>query len=481
MSRNFELKAVISAVDKLSPVLKRVRIASRATHKALRDIGGASRQLTGTIGGILRPLGGVVGALGVGGLGGTAAYVVKTSAQFEKFQTILETVEGSADKARQSMQWVQDFATKTPYELDQVTDAFVKLKGYGIDPQAGALKSAGDAAAALGKPLEEAVEALADAMTGQNERLKGFQIEASKAGNRITYTWLENGKTMAATANASSKAQIQAVLQGIWNRRYAGAMDKLSGTWDGMWSNVKDSVARFALAIGDAGLFPFLKDQMRGVLDTLNRMSADGSLQALALTISTELVAAFRELKSWVMSVNWGEVWADIKGIASGVKSVVESIGGLKGIAIGFGALLSVQILAPLVAIGGAVVRLGTALTAAGGGAGMLAARLKVLGGVGVAGAAGWGIGTWLNDNAINPAVQKLTDGKSRSLGSWIYDVTHRDELRQLNAPTPIKGSIDININGAPPGTRVSVGRTNQAGVSLNPDVGYDMLGGVMP
>lgn len=73
---------------------------------------------------------------------------VDTASQFEKFSAILETVEGSSKKAKGSMGWVSDFAAKTPYELDQVMDAYVKLKSYGMDPMNGLLKSLGDTSSA---------------------------------------------------------------------------------------------------------------------------------------------------------------------------------------------------------------------------------------------------------------------------------------------------------------------------------------------
>ncbi|WP_415257668.1 tape measure protein [Thauera phenylacetica] len=513
MARSFELKAIISAVDKLSPTLKSIQRATRATRKSIMDIGGASRQLTGTIGGIVAPLGGVLGALGIGGIGGVAAGVVTTSAEFEKFRTILETIEGSAEKARSSMGWVSDFAAKTPYELNQVTEAFVKLKSYGIDPQAGALAAAGDAAAAMGKPLEQAVEALADAMTGENERLKEFGIKASKAGGMITYTWTQNGKKMAAKAKESSSAQIQAVIQGIWNSRYGGAMDKLSGTWDGMWSNIKDSVARFALQIGDAGLFPFLKGELQGVLDTLNRMAADGSLQKMATMISDELVAAFKELKAWAMSVDWKSVWQDVKDVVSGFRDVIAAIGGIKGVVIGFAVLLGAQVLAPIVLMTSAIGKLGIAygtlalqalapvvplgtLTAAMSTATTAAlALLAPLAKVAAAGAVGYGIGTLLNDNVINPVVQKLTGDKNASLGTWLYDKIHGDEGAMQAQVTPraparnlaaagtqrLNGEIAVRFDNAPPGMRVLQGRTNQSGVSFNPDVGYSTVAMGLP
>ena len=99
---------------------------------------------------------------------------------------------------------------------------------------------------------------------------------------------------MVATAKKNSRDQIQSVIQGIWNSRYGGAMDKLSSTWDGMWSNLQDTLTKFYKMIGDAGIFNELKGELAGVLSTLDQMAADGSLQAFAQTISDELVSAFR-------------------------------------------------------------------------------------------------------------------------------------------------------------------------------------------
>lgn len=513
MARSFELKAIISAVDKLSPTLKSIQRATRATRKSIMDIGGASRQLTGTIGGIIAPLGGMMGALGLGGIGAAVTGVVRTSAEFEKFQTILETVEGSAEKARSSMQWVSDFAAKTPYELRDVTDAFVKLKAYGLDPQAGALRAAGDAAAAMGKPLEQAVEALADATTGEMERMKELGFVFEKTGDYIVYRWEENGKKMATRARKDSRAQIQAMITGLWNKRYGGAADKLSATWDGIMSNVKDAVSRFALAIGDAGLFPFLKQQMQGVLDTLTRMAADGSLQKMATMISDELVGAFKELKAWAMSVDWKSVWQDVKDVVSGFRDVIAAIGGIKGVVIGFAVLLGAQVLAPIVLMTSAIGKLGIAygtlalqalapvvplgtLTAAMSTATTAAlALLAPLAKVAAAGAVGYGIGTLLNDNVINPAVQKLTGDKNASLGTWLYDKIHGDEgampaqapprapARNLAAAgvQRLNGEMTVRFDNAPPGMRVLQGRTNQSGVSFNPDVGYSTVAMGLP
>lgn len=227
--------------------------------------------------------------------------VVDTAAEFERYRTVLETIEGSSEKARQSMTWVSEFAAKTPYELNEVNEAFVKLKSYGLDPiKDGLLTTLGDTSAGMGKPLMQTVEAIADAMTGQNERLKEFGIkaEAIKGTNRIIYEYTDkHGRQMRAMADKNNREQIRATLQTIWNEKYGGAMDKLSNTWGGMMSNLSDNWERFKLMIADSGVFSYLQDKLRGLLEKIDAMAQDGSLQKLAETIGKNLVTAFE--KAW--------------------------------------------------------------------------------------------------------------------------------------------------------------------------------------
>lgn len=351
MADNFQLKAIISAVDKVSPALKGINRAIRGTRKGLRDISFAGGQLLSKVG--------VSAAAMTGGIFFAVKKIVAVSAEFEKYRTILETIEGSSAKARSSMDWVQDFATRTPFELAEVTDAFVKLKAYGIEPQAGALVASGNAAAAMGKSVMQAVEAIADAMTGENERLKEFGIKASKSGDQIVYTWTENGKTMAAKARASSKEQIEAVITGIWNRRYGGAMDKLSGTWTGIWSNLMDQVTKFQKTIGDAGIFESLKGEMQGILKLIEQWEADGTLKKVAKEISDGLVETLREVVTWAKQVDWRGFMADLRGLVSGIRDLVVMAGGLKNVLIGLGVLVLAGPLVALLSLGGAVARLG--------------------------------------------------------------------------------------------------------------------------
>lgn len=230
--------------------------------------------------------------LGLGTAGGALFYktFVKTAAQFEDFETVLVQLEGSSAKAKQSMQWISDFATRTPFELDTVTDSFVKLRSYGLNPmQNGLLETLGDTAASMNKPITQAVEAIADAVTGENERLKEFGIKARTVGNQIVYEYSKDGQTMRKAADKSNRAAIQSTLQAIWNEKYAGAMKKRSKTFNGMLSNVSDQWVRFRNLVMSSGLFDKLKDKLEAFLNKINAMAADGSLQKWAQTTGEKL------------------------------------------------------------------------------------------------------------------------------------------------------------------------------------------------
>ncbi|WP_249963565.1 tape measure protein [Histophilus somni] len=237
---------------------------------------------------------------------------VDTASTFEGFRATLETIEGSSEKANKSLDWVSEFAAKTPYELDNVMSSFVKLKSYGLDPTNGLLKTLGDTASAMGKELDQAVEAIADAVTGQNERLKEFGITSETKGNKITYTYVHDGKQMKKSVNKNDKKKIEQTLSSIFNQKYAGSMEKQSKTFSGMVSNLMDTWTRFQTMVMSSGAFDAIKNKLSGVLDTLDKMSQNGELQSWAEDVGKSLLDLFES------------AWEVGKGIFSAIKSVAE-------------------------------------------------------------------------------------------------------------------------------------------------------------
>jgi len=205
-----------------------------------------------------------------------AVSFVSVSAKFEQFETTLESITGSSEKAKESMSWITDFTSQTPYELGQVTEAFVKMKAYGIDPTTGTLKTLGDTASAMGKPIQQAVEAMADALVGENERLKEFGIKAKRQGEEIAYAWTDSSGASREIVIDNNKAIIESTLNAIFNEKYVGAMDAQSKTWNGIISNMKDEWTLFQQAVMDEGLFTYLKAMALTVKEMLGDMFGKG-------------------------------------------------------------------------------------------------------------------------------------------------------------------------------------------------------------
>ncbi len=210
-----------------------------------RDLGRLSRQ-TSTVSSMFLNMRNVVAGIALGAL---SRSIVSTNAEFQKLTASLETVTGSSAGAQAALDWINDFATQTPYQLNEVVGAFIKLKALGLDPSEAALRSYGNTASAMGKSLDQFIEAVADAATGEFERLKEFGIKASQQGNEVVFTFQGVKTTVAKDASAISD-----YLRKIGDVNFAGAMEKQMSTLGGAFSNLQDNVDRFYRAIGEAGL-----------------------------------------------------------------------------------------------------------------------------------------------------------------------------------------------------------------------------------
>lgn len=372
---------------------------------------------------------GVVAA-GVGGYF-FKTQLLDTAAEFENYEAVLKVVEGSSEKARKSLNWVSDMAAKTPYELAEVTEAFVKLRSYGLDPTNGLLKTLGDTSSAMNKDLLQAVEAMADAVTGENERLKEFGIRASKSKGKITYEYTDkagNQKTLSA-ADDDRKA-IESTLRTIWNEKFAGAMRERSRTWSGMVSNMSDQWTRFSNMIMGAGLFDWMKSKLSGLLSKIDAMAADGSLQKLAADWGTKLTLFATG------------VWNASEAIISATSKLADMAGGGENLIM---ILAGIQ-LAPLIA---SVVSLGVAL----GPVGWTLAGIAAL----VTGIT-YAFKNW----------DKISDWFGEKFGPD-DDFTSSSDARRRSRKPAVSSRKPITAASAQGNTRVDVG-----GITINPAPGMD-------
>lgn len=166
------------------------------------------------------------------------ANVYSTRKEFAKYEAVLRNTLQSQEKAAAAMKMLQQLAADTPGSLQEWTEAYIKLVNRGIKPTTAELTNIGDLAASQGKSVDQLIEAILDAMTGENERLKEFGIKASKNGNTVKYTF--RGVT---TEVQNTEEAIKSYLLSL------GKLDGISGSMatqmkelEGMESNFKDTL-----------------------------------------------------------------------------------------------------------------------------------------------------------------------------------------------------------------------------------------------
>lgn len=272
--------------------------------EAVREAEAGTNRLKNSTSGVSSAFGGLKGAIAAIGLATVATDIVKTATEFERLRSVLATLEGSEGGGNARFEELKKFATTTPFELNEVVQSFSRLKSQGLDPSNQALMAYGNTAAAMGKTLDQMVEAVSDAAMGEFERLKEFGIKAVDAGDSVVF----NFKGQATTVKKNSE-DIQNYLKNIGNEDFAGAMERQMNTLGGMFSNLSDAAANFADGIGRGGLGQALKDVMG---DINNAAGASGG---------------FAEILGGVLGTIIKEVWELIKTLGEVVSDVFSTIG----------------------------------------------------------------------------------------------------------------------------------------------------------
>lgn len=242
--------AAATATGKLS-------VAQATATKTARGLSGATKGLLAT----LAPL--------IALLGGLAAFgkILDTTVDLQNYQAQLKTATGSIEGASVAFEALEDFASQTPYALEQSLEAFTKLTNLGLTPSERALMSYGNTASAMGKDLTQLIEAVADATTGEFERLKEFGIKAKSEGDNVSFTFQGVTKTIGKNA-----AEIEGYLMAIGENEFAGAMAERMNTVGGQMSNLGDLWNQLFRTISEQGVGNLIGAGLQVGIDVLTEM-----------------------------------------------------------------------------------------------------------------------------------------------------------------------------------------------------------------
>lgn len=256
---------------------------------------------------------------------------IDASAQFETFRVQFETLLGSASAAQERIQELAKFGQKTPFELDEIVSADRLLQTFGgtILATGENLRRVGDSAAAVnanfqevafwtgrlyaaiqsGRPFGEAAARLSElGILSGDVRLKMEDLQ--KAGADGTEIWEVYAETI--------------------DTRFAGAMDRLSKTFQGVMSNIADFQSML-LREGGQSFFEGLRQDAIDFYDVINEPENTAAL--------TDLARAFGEIANQLREAITGPLLESLKDIdaqkleqlALSLESFAKAIGQLAG------------------------------------------------------------------------------------------------------------------------------------------------------
>jgi tape measure domain-containing protein len=257
----------ISAIDDFSNTMSKLE---NKTKKAFDTAGTIGKGMAG------------VGAISTATSGAVLGVGLNYLASMEKAEVGLETLTGSADKTKDVMNDLQNFALKTPFEFDGMLRGTRRLIGMGMgaDQATTMLKATSDAVAAAGggsAELDGVITALgqiqakgkisAEEMNQLAERgIPGWKI-LSEVMNKPTSELMD----MAANGKLLAKDGLPALQKGF-EKTFGGAAAEQSATFSGRLSNIKEQFQILAGALAKP-LFEPLSNAMGKVVEKAQKFS----------------------------------------------------------------------------------------------------------------------------------------------------------------------------------------------------------------
>lgn len=348
MADQFSLKAILSAVDNLSPVLRSVNAAAKGTRKYLGDVGTSMNGLASKFG---IPLG-IVSTIAAGfGIGAIKKAVVA-------FTELGEEVQKGAFKAGMS---------NAEYQRMKYVTEQAGLGAEAMQASMGKLnKNIGAAASGKNKDLVSLFQTLHIPLKGANGQIRS----AADMLPQLADAFVKNKDAVkqAAIGNAFFGKSYQEMLpflnegsEGI--QKSLDRFAKLKGVIsDEDLSGAKEFGDKLAdLNFVTKGFQMTIAKELVPVLSPMVEQFVQWAAANKKL-IGSEVKKVVQELVTAVKSVDWNVFIQGVKDTASSIGGFIEKVGGLKNALIVLAVVMNIQTIAAAVGLIGSLGRLGLAL-----------------------------------------------------------------------------------------------------------------------
>jgi len=330
--------------ETINTLLVEIKAETQKLKKGMDDVNkklGETKKKTDGVNKALKAMSGIAATLG---LGLVVNQTIQTIREFEDLEATLRAVTGSSEGAGNAMAVIRDFTKGTTFQIQEVTQAFIRLKLAGVVPTSDVMTDFGNLAAGMGRSIEQLAQAAFNATTGEMEMLKQFGIRAVQDGDKITVTF--DGVTK--TIERSGEAVID-YLRAIGRETFPTALQERLDTLSGAISNMKDASAEFMVAIGEGGLTSTLTDLAKRTSTATNEMRGLGEIigagMSAAFTLLLEpLVLIIENLRIFISVLTGASVllllknldmitkaFKTIRGVLTGIFSLTAMMSALAG------------------------------------------------------------------------------------------------------------------------------------------------------
>jgi len=245
------------------------RAAVAAAKATERERAKSSAFLRGGVGGMgLGMMGLGAGALSVGGAVAGAKSVYDTGVEREAMQIGLQNLPGM-DKisAMGKFRELRNINASKAFGIEEAVKGFIRLKDMGLDASATALNAyAGIAASKPGKSMMDFVEAVADGVMGESERLKEFGINMRVDGDKAAITF--RNQTVKVNRDAKS---IEKALMDIGIKNYSKALSDAANSTAAKTRNMENSFKELKYQVWEGGLKSAFHNLIDGTTDLLKK------------------------------------------------------------------------------------------------------------------------------------------------------------------------------------------------------------------
>ena len=270
-----------TTVDEL---LVRIKADTKQLESALNRTKNQTKDTTKGVGGLgaaLKRLGPIIATT-------TAAFaafrigkgIADTGDQFEALRISLDKLAGGQEQGAAFFEEIKVFAETTPFQLEDVTKAFIALKSNGIEPNERMMTAFGDAASIAMNPLEafNAMVRITQRAAGGGLGLVELEQIATQGIPVFTILEKEIGKTrleLSELGKTSEGANIimQGLIDGL-EREFGGIMQERMGLLSTEISNLQIAFKNLQNTIFTGGLGEILKGVAADIREAINRINS---------------------------------------------------------------------------------------------------------------------------------------------------------------------------------------------------------------